>query len=172
MKNIFATIVLLCVAIPQLGIAHGDGASFETEADGYFIDIGYDPELVVAGERVRFDFNTYPSVASSTGEVFTDVWVSIEQDKNLIFSGAVDKPTFGATGFNIVLPSAGEYELKARFQNNGVKVSEATFPLTVAAGSETVGTNSAAGYQMLPILAAAFIALVIGYGIGRWFARA
>jgi hypothetical protein len=172
MKNIFAVVALLCIAIPQLGIAHGDGASFETEVEGYFIDIGYDPEFVVAGERVRFDFNTYPTTASSTGEVFTDVWVSIEQDKNLIFSGAVDKPTFGATGFNIVLPNAGEYELKARFQNNGTKVSEAAFPLTVTAGAQVQTSNLIPNASVLSILLAALIALALGYGIGRWFARA
>lgn len=171
-KNILVATVFLCIALPQLILAHGDGASFETEVDGYFIDIGYDPEFIVAGERVRFDFNTYPTVASSSGETFTDVWVSIEQDKNLIFSGAIDKPTFGSTGFNIVLPEQGAYELKARFQNNGAKVAEVTFPFSVTTSSSASPANPINNLQILSIVIAALVALAMGYGIGRWFARA
>lgn len=110
--------------------AHGTGVSFEEEKDGYFIDIGYSEELPEAMKPLRFDFS---AILPNTPEenVFTDVWVRIAQGRELYFSGGIHQPVFGSTGFTYVFPKEGEYEVTARFQNEGETVVETSFFLTV-----------------------------------------
>lgn len=165
MKLIVSIFALVLISTPQLLIAHGEGASYEEEINGYFVDIGYDPATVVAGKRVRFDFNTYPVENDTATTSFTDVWVSIEQAGELVFSGGINRPVFGATGFNLVLPNGGTYEVKARFQNNGEKVVEATFPIEVTPGA--VSSQKTSSQTLMAIAVAALIALCVGFFVGR-----
>ena len=60
--------------------------------------------------------------------------MTIKQETALIFSGNIHRPEFGSTGLTITPPQAGEYEIKARFQADGSKLAEASFPLVVTAG--------------------------------------
>jgi hypothetical protein len=128
--SIFAA-VFFCVA--TLVFAHGSSFSHEETKDGYLIDIGYD-EFIAADESVRFDFTIYPENIDAVeidGELFTDVWVTITQDKKAYFAGGVNKPIFGATGFTYAFPKEGEYILSARFQKDGETVVATEFPLTI-----------------------------------------
>lgn len=135
MKKIIVTTLFLLVLLLQAHVAvfaHGDGVSHEEQKDGYFIDIGYDQEFPVAQDSLRFDFVTYPDDKESIeGEVFTDVWVRISQDRELFFSGGINKPEFGTTGFTYVFPREGTYEVLARFQNDGEAVVETSFFIEV-----------------------------------------
>ena len=129
-------IAILILNSGNLVSAHGTGATFEEEKDGYFVDIGYSEPAPVELQPLRFDFSTHvatTSEAASDDEVFTDVWVRIAQDRTLFFSGGINKPNFGPTGFTYIFPQAGEYQITARFQNDGETVVESTFPLIVAA---------------------------------------
>jgi hypothetical protein len=114
--------------------AHGSSFSFEEIKDGYKIDIGHD-EFIAADESVRFDFALYPEDTSTPlpegEELFTDVWVTITQNKKPYFAGGIDKPVFGATGFTYAFPKEGEFTLSARFQKDGETVTTAEFPLTI-----------------------------------------
>ena len=113
-------------------LAHGGGVSYEEQKNGYFIDIGYNEEFPVAHEPIRFDFVTYPEDKESIeGEVFTDVWVRISEDKKLYFSGGINKPKFGVTGFTYAFPQEGTYQILARFQNDGETVVETSFFIEV-----------------------------------------
>ena len=112
--------------------AHGTGISHEVTKDGYFIDIGQDTEFPIALEQIRFDFTVYPEEHVATDEeIFTDVWVRISQDRELFFSGGINKPVFGATGFTYMFPKEGNYEVLARFQKDGDTVVETSFTLEV-----------------------------------------
>jgi hypothetical protein len=115
--------------------AHGSSFSFEEKKDGYKIDVGHD-EFIAADESVRFDFALYPEDMSALPEgeeLFTDVWVTITQNKKAYFAGGVDKPVFGATGFTYAFPKEGEFILSARFQKDGETVTTTEFPLTIIA---------------------------------------
>lgn len=111
--------------------AHGNSFSHEEMKDGYKIDIGYD-EFIAADESVRFDFMIYPeNIEAAEGEIFTDVWVTLTQDKKAYFAGGIDKPVFGATGFTYAFPKDGTYMLSARFQKDGETVVATEFPIEV-----------------------------------------
>jgi hypothetical protein len=135
MKKITILGILLFVLLLQASTgaqAHGSGISHEEQKNGYFIDIGYDQEFPIAQDSLRFDFVTYPEDRGSIeGEVFTDVWVRISQDRELFFSGGINKPVFGATGFTYMFPREGTYEVFARFQNDGETVVETSFTINV-----------------------------------------
>ena len=117
--------------------AHGNSFSYEETKDGYLIDIGYD-EFIAADESVRFDFTVYPEDLDSVeGEVFSDVWVTLTQDRKVFFAGGVDKPVFGVTGFTFAFPKEGTYTLSARFQKDGETVVATEFPITVIPSLDT-----------------------------------
>jgi hypothetical protein len=127
-------LVLLSIAFlcsPASIWAHGNSFSHEETKDGYKIDIGYD-EFIAANESVRFDFAAYPEdIDAVEGEIFTDVWVTLTQDKKAYFAGGIDKPVFGATGFTYAFPKEGSYILSARFQKDGETVVATEFPIEV-----------------------------------------
>lgn len=145
-------------------LAHGNAFVYEETKDGYVIDIDRGLEFPIALEPIRFDFSTYPEDLSSVeGEIFTDVWVRISQDRTLFFSGGINKPVFGATGFTYVFPKEGSYELTARFQNESDTVVETTFTLEVLpATSEETAVN-----PLLVAVAAVAFGVVFGYFIPR-----
>ncbi len=128
---LFSVMFLTGVALVS---AHGSSFSYEEVKDGYKIDIGYD-EFIAADESVRFDFTIYPepveSIDASEGELFTDVWVTITQDKKAYFAGGIDRPIFGVTGFTYAFPKEGEYVLTARFQKDGETVVATEFPINI-----------------------------------------
>jgi len=135
-SQVFRVLSFLTISffvLPALVVfAHGNSYSLETTVDGYLVDVGVSTPTPVVDELVRFDFTTRPEVTgSTTGEVFTDVWVSITQDKKVFFSGNVHKPIFGPTGINLTFADPGEYTVSARFQNEGDRVVEASFPLAI-----------------------------------------
>lgn len=132
MKSILLLVIclLLTTSNPQLISAHGGGVSHEEYKDGYFIDIGYQINPIPF-EQMRLDFNTYPENDPSAENVFSDVWVRIVQNKELFFSGGIDKPVFGPTGITYAFPKAGTYEIFVRFQKDVDKVVETSFTITV-----------------------------------------
>lgn len=134
------SICIVCItffATTTLVFAHGSGISYEEKKDGYKIDIGHD-EFIAALESTRFDFIVAPENAGTVeGEIFSDVWVTVTQDKKLFFAGGIHKPVFGSTGFTFVFPEEGTYTLSARYQKDGETVVQTEFPITVIAPLET-----------------------------------
>jgi len=169
MKKIIVTTLFLLVLLLQAHaavFAHGDGVSHEEQKDGYFIDIGYDQEFPVAQDSLRFDFVTYPDDKESIkGEVFTDVWVRISQERELFFSGGINKPAFGTTGFTYVFPREGTYEVLARFQNDGETVVETSFTIDVL---PMVVVEKIA---WVSLVSAGSVGFVLGTGVGLLFRR-
>lgn len=133
---------LLFLFVYATVLAHGSGVSYEETKDGYLIDIGFTVAEPAAFEAVRFDLNLYPENNEPAEEdLYTDVWVRIAQDRDLFFSGGINKPVFGATGFTYQFPKAGTYEILIRFQKEGETVVETSFPMTVSGGGAGSSIN-------------------------------
>lgn len=146
MKHNILLVSVITLLLPFSGhhfvSAHGDGVSYEETKDGYFVDIGRDVEFPIAQEQLRFDFLTYPeNVEASTEDSFTDVWVRISQDRELFFSGGINRPIFGSTGFTYMFPKEGTYEMLARFQKEDETVVEVTYTLEVLPSIQEDGLN-------------------------------
>lgn len=157
------------MGVATLTFAHGNSFSYEENKDGYLIDIGYD-EFIAADESIRFDFSVYPENIEAVeieGELFTDVWVTITQDKKAYFAGGIDKPVFGTTGFTYAFPKEGTYTLSARFQKDGESIVATEFQVTVIPPLE--------GEKSLPPLVLpslfAFVGLLIGFAGGLFIPR-
>jgi len=168
--HMFKTLGGICAvfALLLIGVttAYGHGSSFSHEEtkDGYKIDIGYD-EFIAANESVRFDFAVYPEdIASLNGEeeLFTDVWVTITQNKKAYFAGGINKPVFGATGFTYAFPAEGEYMLSARFQKDGETVVATEFPLTILPPLQATKTMPVFAWYALFAFAGACIGFALG----------
>lgn len=112
--------------------AHGVGGTYESIQGEYFIDIGYTPEFPIDGTRVRFDYNLYQAISTSTNVMFTDVWARIEKNDVTYFSGSVHQPSIGPTGFSYLFTEPGLYKISARFQSDLDVVVDDSFFLNVA----------------------------------------
>jgi hypothetical protein len=158
-------VVSLTWFIPTVLLAHTEGASFEEEKEGYSIDIGYKPEQLVAAEQIRFDFNLS---TNETADPFTDVWVYIERDNEVYFSGGIHKAFFGPTGLTLILPEAGSYVVSARFQNDGVLVVETDFPIELGV-AESTATDTRNTPVLLNTAAMLVSSLLLGICLGYLF---
>lgn len=156
MKMLIALFVLLTAA-PAL--AHGDGASFETTIDGYFIDVGYSAPEPTSEDVVLFDFAIE---REGTPVAFDDVWVRIEQDGATVFAGGIHNAPFGGARLSYRFPGTGSYTVNVRFETDQGPLAEASFPMSVAA-SETADTS-------LPYVPA-LVGLLLGAGLTFAFMR-
>ena len=154
--------LLLCLVLftPATLVAHGTGGTYETTVDGYVVDIGYTPEVIDTESQVRFDFSAYEELETASSTEFTDVWVRVSNDGQLFFAGNINRPIFGPTGFSTVLGTPGEYQVFARFQADGESLVEVSFPLTVAAATESSSTKATT---------LGLVALVLVFGMGLGF---
>lgn len=131
-KNILIASLVLIMLIPVLVHSHGAGGSYEEEKDGYLIDVGYNPESILANQRARIDFNLLSLSSTTAKDLFTDVWVRITKDNEIYFSGNLVRPYFGPTAMNLKMVDAGEYDVYVRYQNEGESVVDTTFILAIA----------------------------------------
>ncbi len=124
--------------------AHGAGLTFtSTTTDGMIIDVDYGDLYISAGSAGRFDFNLFTDGSRDKTAEFSKVWVRISkniQDSKsgeTVYAGYVSRQLFGGNGFSILLPAAGTYTLKARYEADsesglGDTLAEAEFILDVA----------------------------------------
>lgn len=173
--TLLAAIVLclmVCVSalLPATLIAHGSGASYEEEKNGYLIDIGYGPDAIAAGQRLRLDFDLIALDISTTSDLFTDVWVRITKGDELYFSANVAEPYFGPTVLNLLLPDPGEYDIYTRYQNDATNVVDTTFTLLVATSSTTASPASAPGWLSVTTLFTLGGGLITG-ALVAWYGR-
>ena len=130
---ILIIVLILHLCVVALAHAHLIGASYEEEKAGYLIDVGYNPEFPRAGERVRFDYILYQKMDEGGWNrvEFTDVWVNISKENRVFFAGGIHYPRFGAPGATYVLPEDGEYMISVRYQDEGERIIDTTFPFTI-----------------------------------------
>jgi hypothetical protein len=124
-------LLFTCVLLtPLLSLAHATGGTFETTVDEYLIDIGFVPETPVTTAVTRFDF-LLTSATSTEPIPYSDVWVRIERDEQLYFSGSITNPRIGPTGLTILLDTPGQYTVTARYLSDLTTLTETHFSLTV-----------------------------------------
>lgn len=152
--------VLLSV-LPVPIAAHTSGASYETVVDEKLIDIGYSEEEIVVGEAVVFDFGIFDAVTNEAVP-YTDVWMRIEQERNVFFASGIHRPSIGATTMVYQFLEPGTYTVAVRFQNDTEEVVATEFVLTV---QNEVG---AAVTNMVPIAAGSLAAFIVGAVGGYW----
>lgn len=136
--------------------AHAAGASFEYETNGYLIDIGYDPEIIISGKSVRFDFDIFPINTNETA-AYTDIGVRITKEDTAVYAGNQKAPEYGFASMTYVFPKGGSYDLTVRYINNGQSIAEHTFTVPVESGG---GSDS----PWVPI-SAGLLGLMIGFAM-------
>lgn len=157
-------LALLLIALPALSLAHGSGVSLEATVDGKVIDVGYDPEVLVAGERVVFDFTLYDE--TKTTEIpFDRAWVRVEGDGAVLLSTGVGKAYIGPSTLLMHLPNPVPHatKLHVRFEEKGKPLASTSFDLAIQP-AET---------PLIHPLSALMAGIVTGAGIvgALWAAR-
>jgi len=151
--------ILVCVALlaAELAYAHGDGASFEAQVGEYFMDIGYEPEVPVAGETLLLDLNLWREQNVSRAD-FDSAWVRLSQDGKTVLATGVAKPDLGPMTVLVQLPEdAGDLSLDVRFEKRGLEdwvVAEKTF------------TFSSESQKSSPLTSENFIQIALGFALG------
>ena len=167
MKQILSIILfaLLFTFVTANSYAHGTGADLIKEINGYTIDIGYEPEIIYAGETVSFDFLLKKDTLK---EEFTDVWVRITQDSKSIFATGIHNQDFGGTTLLYEFEKEDNYTLHARYQKDGESITEAEFPISVLPPESQTESNSLnpIGF-IIGILFAFLLGITLGIIIGR-----
>ena len=168
----FSFLGLTLVAVLFLGwtlsfeshvLAHSTGISLEKTVGEYKFDIGYNPPVLEAMDPTSFDFNL---LLNKTGErvEFSDIWIRVVKGKKTVFASGIHKPSFGNTTMLYAFPQGGEYELMVRFQNQGEKLAEVSFPLVV---EEAGGGTSLPNILLLWLMAGVLGGGVIGFFVSR-----
>ena len=163
-RNFFACSVLCALMLPLLVHGHVAGVSYEEEKDGYLIDIGYTPEVLVAGNRVRFDFGLYSLSVPTAQDLFTDVWVRVTKDNEIYFSGNLAQPYFGPTAVNIKLVEPGVYDIYTRYHNESASVVDTSFTVTVASSTAVSKEKAPVPWGQMML----FVCILFVLGWGTW----
>lgn len=131
----FLAVLTLLLSLPYGVYAHGSGAFYETQANGYVIDIGYSTPAPTVGESVIFDFQLRKGDSKNTSgsdAPFESVWVKIEtEQKQVVLATGVHNAKFGGPRISYVFGKPGIYTISGRYENEDGSLTEASFPLTV-----------------------------------------
>ena len=145
-----------------LAQAHGSGASEEKVIDGYLVDVGLSAEMFTAGEAARFDFSLTDAI-SEDEMPFTDVWFRINKERKVFLATGIHVPNLGQTGISYVFPTAGEYEIHVRYQNDGEKIVEHSFMMTVA---DSIEEGAESPLSNVVVSVGFIVAFLLGWIIG------
>lgn len=150
-------------------LAHGLEEIVEQSVDKYTIQLKYDAQEASTGEASPISF--YLLDAQKTDEVeFKQVWVRIEKDKKLLFSGNINKQELGPTGFTYTFPGAGQYEIYVRFEQDeeaSETLAETTLPINIEATEVQEQTEQRLLFYennpYIPYLVGGVTGLIIGF---------
>ncbi len=166
MVRIVLGMMLVALSVgPSLATAHTLGASLEQAAGDYWIDIGYDPSQVTAGDRMIFDFNLAEAAATSTSVSYDYVWVRLYGDDRTLLATGVHRADIGPTTLLYTVPrdAEGDLTLSVRYQKDNTTLAESDFTLSVAPLEDSKLLFGAIGI--------AFAAAVLGAGVAITFLR-
>ena len=150
------------LSVPTLTLAHSTGASFEKDVGLYRVDIGYDSEQIVGGDRVVFDFNLGLADAPETNADYDYVWVRLQNGDKTLLATAISKADVGATTLLYTLPqdARGELTLSARFQKGSAVLAESDFSLPVTSYEDEGSWRPFAGVGLLGAAVGIFASFV------------
>jgi hypothetical protein len=168
----FLQMFVLLVLAPLATWAHGDGASFEKEIGGYFVDIGYSAAVPSVGDLISFDFDLRKGgSADSPTATYSDVWVRIVKGTKTYFAGGIGNGALGGPRMAYAFPEPGIYTVHSRFEDAQTETANASFTITVGAAD---GSQSEPGigwtFYLFPFIAFALGALLV-LGVNRFRLR-
>lgn len=160
-------ITLLCISSTKVQ-AHLFGGTYEVSKEGYFIDIGYQPEFPQAGSIIRFDFSIFDE-SEPNSEIFSSVWVRITKKatEQVVFSGSLHEPRFGPAAMGLYIDNPGTYVVYARFEDGLNIVTEVDFEIEVEKGAASEQEQ----YSYTHFYVSALVVLLCGlfaFVLWRW----
>lgn len=167
MKIIKITVIIISAFLllvnPVELFAHGSGASLEKEVNGYFVDIGYEPEVITTSEPVVLDF----IIKSREDEEvpFTHVWLKVSSNDEIYFASGIARAQFGKTTAMLRLPKAGEYKIEVRFSNESTQIAETQFSLPVSEIQMENTTPDQRTLSLMPLVVGFIFGLIPALGI-------
>ena len=131
-KAVFAVAYALLLPL-SYAAAHGEGASFESIDNGYFVDVGYSAPSPLQGETVLFDFSLRRGSAAGEPVSFDSVWVKITAPSGaVVLATGVHNASFGGPRLTYAFPEEGAYDISVTFESEGDALAKGTYALSVA----------------------------------------
>ncbi len=160
---IIAALLVLCAGFTARSVsAHPVGFSWEKTNGNYLMDVGYDTDVFIAGEYVRFDF-ALKDPATKDPRDFTQAWVRITDSdgKRTLLATGVYNQSIGPTTLLYLFAEPGPHSLEVSFRDkDGNDLAVGSFPLVV---------KPADGGGSVPLqIAGAVLALIGAAGAGYW----
>ncbi len=156
MKNILTLLfALVAVLISSSASAHISGFTYETTVGDYFVDVGSNKTELVQNDLILFEYNLYPKSDQNNLADFDNVYVSVGDDKTVMYSGYLYRPDGQVTTMSFAFPHGGIYKMSARFDKGGQTMAEVEFPIEI---------KSSGIDPMLIIVGIAGLALGLGIG--------
>ncbi len=142
--------------------AHLVGKSFEKQVGEYLVDVGYDVFELQPNQKTIFNFALVQNAGKSNWEYapFNKIFVSFRQGDREILGKAITLNAPIPAYAPFTFPSAGDYTLAVRFQDDNRLLAETTFPVAVGSGFSV----EMLGFQLLLALnAVGLVIIAIGY---------
>lgn len=113
--------------------AHSTGYFFEQEVDAYRADVGYDPEIFTAGQRILLDIDLYEKGVDGKRVPFDSAWVRVTEGRMTYLATGVMRAKSGPTTVLLVLPEQikEQVEIHVRYEKNEKSLAEVSFPIAV-----------------------------------------
>ena len=138
-RTLFCLAVIVVFSIGSVPFslqAHTTGFSHEETIGNYHVDIGYDPEIPRAQDRLLLDLGLLDTAGMAVP--FTHVWVRIEQDGKTVLATGVGRATYGPTTLFMMTPATvAPLTVHVRFELEGEKLVETSFELPMQAGKDS-----------------------------------
>ena len=149
------TVMILVSLVPLYASAHGNEISLEKTISGYTIDIGYQPQIIHAGDKIVFDFNLRDGKGDQA--TFTQVRVRLEGQGDTVFATSVVRAPYDSTSLLYRVPDSmsGSLKLFVRYEKGDNAIAETSFDLPV----EKKLSN-----EWMLVVAAVLIGTLVGAG--------
>ncbi len=141
-------IAMFCILVTFTAKANGFGITLDKSVGDYIVNVDYDAVSgIYSGDPVQFAFQLFNKDRSDQPD-FADVWVSITPSgkgavfPQPVFDGGLVGSVFPPSGMTFVFPYPGSYKLDLRYEKGDKTIAEASFPLEVQAGSQSVSGQS------------------------------
>lgn len=121
--------LIYCAVLPPALFAHESGLALKATSGQYTVDVHYPFDFE---QQKPISLNFFLSNSETKESVgFSDLDVSIIRDDHEILKTNIRKRIGIATGVVMTFPEAGAYKLALAFNDNGNKIAETTFNISV-----------------------------------------
>jgi len=95
--------------------AHGGGGGEDKVINGYLIDFGYDPEMLMTDEQIRFTLAILDNETQGTID-FENAWVRVAKGEDIFFASTLARAISNDVSFLYNFRDPGAHEVTVRFQ--------------------------------------------------------